>query len=68
MRKEKDDVNEKGDGPQEPSQLERLTLEKISLATKLGLMGKELPKDENYKQTKEYKRIEEIDKLLWELI
>ena len=63
-RKDNDDTAE----PLESSELEALIQEKTALATKLGLMGGDLPDPEKYKQTKEYKRIQEIDKRLWELV
>ncbi|MCR8656932.1 hypothetical protein [Paenibacillus endoradicis] len=68
MRGKKDNVNEADEKPAMISELEKLTQEKISLATKLGLLGAVLPKGDSYKQTNEYRRIQEIDKLLWELI
>lgn len=50
----------------ELTELEKLIKEKVTLSKKLGLMGEFSPK-EGYQETKEYKRIEEIDKKLWEL-
>ncbi|KAA8782512.1 hypothetical protein EC604_01445 [Paenibacillus amylolyticus] len=59
------------DAKQEPKEefpeLEKLVREKIRLAQKLGLMDGKEPV-EGYKETKEYKRIEEIDARLWELV
>ncbi|HIW32618.1 MAG TPA: hypothetical protein IAA29_07515 [Candidatus Paenibacillus intestinavium] len=49
------------------SELERLIQEKVELATKLGLIGVYNP-PLNYKDTEAYKRINEIDKRLWELV
>lgn len=48
-------------------ELEKLIREKIRLAQKLGLMDGKEPV-EGYENTKEYKRIEEIDARLWELV
>ncbi|WP_405117857.1 hypothetical protein MHB43_20280 [Paenibacillus sp. FSL H8-0317] len=48
-------------------ELEKLIREKIRLAQKLGLMDGKQPV-EGYKDTKDYKRIEEIDARLWELV
>lgn len=62
---------EKVQGPQEAKEefpeLKKLTQEKIRLAKKLGLMDGQQPV-EGYKDTKDYKRIEEIDLRLWELV
>ncbi|MNB84336.1 hypothetical protein D3C75_311930 [compost metagenome] len=52
---------------EEIPELKKLTQEKIRLAKKLGLMDGQQPVD-GYKETKEYKRIEEIDLRLWELV
>ncbi|MDR0269640.1 hypothetical protein [Paenibacillus sp.] len=49
------------------SELEKLIKEKIELSRKIGIVGEYQPV-ENYKETKEYKRIEEIDLRLWELV
>jgi len=57
-----------GPEEQQKSELESLIEEKIQLATKLGLMNVVLPDDESYKHTDEYKRLQEIDKLLWGLV
>ncbi|MEC0136126.1 hypothetical protein P4H94_04390 [Paenibacillus macerans] len=51
----------------EPSELESLINEKVTLSKKLGIMGNLDPVD-GYKETDEYKRIQEIDKRLWELV
>lgn len=53
---------------QEKSLLQSLIDEKVDLATKLGLMNGVLPPNESYKKTDEYKRIQEIDMQLWELV
>lgn len=62
---------EEVDSTQEPKEefpeLEKLVREKIRLAQKLGLMDGKTPV-EGYEDTKEYKRIEEIDARLWELV
>jgi hypothetical protein len=50
------------------TQLQALVDEKIELATALGLMNVAVPDDESYKHTNEYKRLQEIDRLLWGLI
>ena len=51
----------------EPTELEILIDEKVTLSKKLGIMG-ELKPVKGYKETNEYKRIQEIDKRLWELV
>lgn len=51
----------------EPAELETLINEKITLSKKLGIMGN-LEPVKGYKETDEYKRIQEIDKRLWELV
>lgn len=51
----------------EPTELESLINEKVTLSTKLGIMG-DLDSVDGYKETDEYKRIQEIDKRLWELV
>lgn len=56
------------DKEQPTSELEALIEEKMTLAAKLGLMNVVIPDDEIYKHTDEYKRIQEIDKRLWELV
>ncbi|WP_342570356.1 hypothetical protein MKY85_17535 [Paenibacillus sp. FSL R5-0749] len=48
-------------------ELKKLAQEKIRLAKKLGLIDGQQPV-EGYKDTKDYKRIEEIDARLWELV
>jgi hypothetical protein len=64
----------KRSGNKEPTQNEReeqlksLVEEKVTIATALGLMNVAVPDDESYKHTNEYKRLQEIDKLLWGLI
>lgn len=65
--KRQDDINSNVE-IQEKSELQNLIDEKVTLATTLGLMNDALPSDESYKQTDEYKRIQEIDKQLWGLI
>ncbi|MDH6373534.1 uncharacterized protein YaaR (DUF327 family) [Paenibacillus sp. PastF-3] len=52
----------------EPSELEALVKEKVTLASKLGLMGEGAQPIEGYEETEEYKRINEIDLRLWELV
>lgn len=52
----------------EPSELEALVKEKVTLASKLGLMGEGAQLVEGYEETEEYKRINEIDLRLWELV
>ncbi|MHA7963526.1 hypothetical protein ACX93W_05215 [Paenibacillus sp. CAU 1782] len=49
-------------------QLKLLVEEKIEIATALGLMIIAVPDDESYKYTDKYKRLQEIDRLLWGLI
>lgn len=51
----------------EPTELENLITKKTTLATKLGIMGDFKPIDD-YKNTEEYNKIQEIDKRLWELV
>lgn len=46
---------------------EKLEKEKIELAIELGIWENGEPVD-NYKNTPQYKRIEAIDKKLWELV
>lgn len=64
-------MNEVTDKQQEAKEefpeLEKLVREKIRLAQKLGLMDGRTP-IEGYEDTKEYKRIKEIDARLWELV
>jgi uncharacterized protein YaaR (DUF327 family) len=66
-----DKQNESAEGQQEPKEdfpeLKKLIQEKVRLAKKLGLMDGQQPV-EGYKDTKDYKRIEEIDARLWELV
>ncbi|WP_138756593.1 hypothetical protein [Paenibacillus sinopodophylli] len=52
----------------EESEFEKLVKEKVSLATKLGIMGQGAVPRKDYDQTKEYRRISEIDVRLWELV
>ncbi|MEC0233732.1 hypothetical protein P4H71_05095 [Paenibacillus kribbensis] len=49
------------------SELEKLIAEKINLAKKLGIMG-DLEPIRGYSDTDEYRRINEIDNRLWELV
>lgn len=63
MSKPTEDTNPK----EKQSELNKLIAEKIKLAKKLGIIG-ELKPIQNYKETEEYKRINEIDKRLWELV
>ncbi|MGG6309787.1 hypothetical protein [Paenibacillus macerans] len=51
----------------EPTELEKLVEEKVTLSKKLGIM-RNLEPVKDYKETDEYKRIQEIDKQLWELV
>lgn len=51
----------------ESTELEKLVAEKITLSKKLGIMGNLEPVN-GYKETDEYKRIQAIDKRLWELV
>lgn len=52
----------------EPTEVEKLVKEKVKLAKLLGLMDQDKGPVEGYEKTEEYKRINEIDLLLWELI
>lgn len=68
MSEKQTEVTEKQHGPKEEfPELEKLIREKIRLAQKLGLMDGQQP-IAGYKDTKDYKRIEEIDARLWELV
>ncbi|KAG2867010.1 hypothetical protein PC115_g25462 [Phytophthora cactorum] len=68
MSEKQTEITEKQQEPKEEfPELEKLIREKIRLAQKLGLMDGKQPV-EGYKDTKEYKRIEEIDMRLWELV
>ncbi|MCL6605639.1 MAG: hypothetical protein K6T94_22475 [Paenibacillus sp.] len=58
----------KSEATKEPTELEKLIKEKIALGTRLGIMGENAEPIEGYADTEEYKRIEEIDMRLWELI
>lgn len=51
----------------EKQELQALIDEKITLAQKLGIWDGFEPV-EGYQTTEEYKRIQEIDKQLWELV
>ncbi|WP_405152871.1 hypothetical protein [Paenibacillus sp. FSL K6-0108] len=66
-----DKQSESAEGQQEPKEdfpeLKKLVQEKVRLAKKLGLMDGQQP-IEGYNDTKDYKRIEEIDARLWELV
>ncbi len=65
-----EEVKRNPKAPQEkkgPTELEALIDEKVTLSKKLGIMG-DLEPVEGYKETDEYKRIQEIDKRLWELV
>lgn len=66
-QKEVEVKEEPQESKEEIPELKKLTMEKIRLAKKLGLMDGQKPVD-GYKETKEYKRIEEIDLRLWELV
>lgn len=60
--------NDSPDLEDKPSpELEKLVKEKVTLSKKLGLMGGLKPVN-NYEKSDEYKRIQEIDKKLWELV
>ncbi|MNC20450.1 hypothetical protein D3C75_683980 [compost metagenome] len=59
---------EKPELKKEPTELEELVKEKVKLAKKLGLMEQGTQPIEGYKETNDYKRIQEIDLKLWELI
>ncbi|MNW38155.1 hypothetical protein D3C74_152140 [compost metagenome] len=60
--------NESADMENKPSpELEKLVKEKVTLAKKLGMMGGLKPV-ENYEKSDEYKRLQEIDNKLWELV
>jgi hypothetical protein len=52
----------------EQAEREKLEKEKIALAKKLGIWGEYKPKDENFQETEEFKRIQEIDQRLSEII
>ncbi|MFF2015008.1 hypothetical protein [Paenibacillus sp. NPDC058177] len=52
----------------EPSELETLVKEKVTLSQKLGLMGEGSEPIDGYEGTEEYQRINEIDLKLWELV
>lgn len=53
---------------EEISELEKLVKEKVRLGKKLGIMGENAQPVEGYTATEEFKRIEEIDVRLWELV
>ncbi|MHA6530186.1 hypothetical protein [Paenibacillus sp. BAC0078] len=59
---------ENPDPKEEVSELEKLIKEKVRLAKKLGIMGENAVSVEGYEGTDEYKRINEIDLRLWELV
>ncbi|MEK3735709.1 MULTISPECIES: hypothetical protein [Paenibacillus] len=61
-------MTEKPELKKEPTELEELVKEKVKLAKKLGLMERGTQPIEGYKETNDYKRIQEIDLKLWELI
>ncbi|OMD87827.1 MULTISPECIES: hypothetical protein [Paenibacillus] len=61
-------MTEKPELKKEPTELEELVKEKVKLAKKLGLMEQGTQPIEGYKETNDYKRIQEIDLKLWELI
>lgn len=67
MSQKQEEVEGQPEPKEEFPELKKLTQEKIRLAKKLGLMDGQQPV-EGYKDTKDYKRIEEIDLRLWELI
>ncbi|WP_025717264.1 hypothetical protein [Paenibacillus sp. 1-18] len=48
-------------------ELDKLIAEKVNLAKKLGIMGN-LEPIQGYSDTDEYRRINEIDNRLWELV
>jgi hypothetical protein len=49
------------------SELELLIAEKIDLAKEIGIWSEGMPVA-NYKETPQQKRIDEIDRKLWELV
>jgi hypothetical protein len=59
---------EKPELKKEPTEVEKLVEEKVALANKLGLIDRGKDPIEGYEKTDEYKRINEIDLRLWELI
>ncbi|MNC01529.1 hypothetical protein D3C75_488800 [compost metagenome] len=61
-------MSEQPDLKEEGPELEKLIKEKVRLAKKLGIMGEGVVSVEGYKETDEYKRINEIDLRLWELV
>lgn len=61
-------MTEKPEIKKEQPELEELVKEKVRLAKKLGLMEQGTQPSEGYKETNDYKRIQEIDLKLWELI
>ncbi|MEK3867007.1 MULTISPECIES: hypothetical protein [Paenibacillus] len=61
-------MTEKPELKKEPTELEELVKEKVKLAKRLGLMEQGTQPIEGYKETNDYKRIQEIDLKLWELI
>ncbi|MGC5773615.1 hypothetical protein [Paenibacillus pabuli] len=65
--KQNEVVEPQQDAKEDFPELKKLAQEKIRLAKKLGLMDGQQPV-EGYKDTKDYKRIEEIDARLWELV
>ncbi|MDK8188779.1 hypothetical protein QP794_01615 [Paenibacillus sp. UMB7766-LJ446] len=65
--KQMEATDTKQEHKEEFPELEKLIREKIRLAQKLGLMDGQQP-IAGYKETKDYKRIEDIDARLWELV
>lgn len=59
---------DKVEAKEETPELEKLIKEKVRLAKKLGIMGENAVRIEGFELTEEYKRIDEIDLRLWELI
>ncbi|WP_143191905.1 hypothetical protein [Paenibacillus sp. P46E] len=53
---------------EEIPELEKLVKEKVRLAKKLGITGENASQVKGYESTDDFKRIEEIDKRLWELV
>lgn len=61
-------MQEKPELKKEPDELEELVKEKVKLAKKLGLMERGTQPSQGYAETEDYKRIQQIDVKLWELI
>lgn len=61
-------MTDKPELKKETTELEKLVKEKVALARKLGLMDRGTKPIEGYEETDEYKRINDIDLRLWELV